>query len=117
MARVKEQQKQRASKRATEEEPQASGEAAAGSGGKSAAVSEDAECCLAEIDEVLAEQLSEESKAREEFEVIRQKFADAIASDADVTGLDDLLRAWQARNSHLGLRAGYCCGVPFIEGS
>ena len=59
-------------------------------------------CCLAEIDEVLAEQESGQDKAKEEFE--------AIAAQPYSEEKEDLLRQWQAQYAHLGLGYQWCCG-------
>jgi hypothetical protein len=60
---------------------------------------EDVACCLADIDELLAETESERDRAVREFEDLR--------AQRNLKGL----RVWQAQYAHLGLSFGTsCCG-------
>lgn len=73
---------------------------------------EDVACCLAEIDEVLAEAKSEKDIAREEFDAITEQY---VNTDISPATRDDKLRVWSAKYAHLGLAVGQsCCGEPYM---
>jgi hypothetical protein len=90
-------------------------------------LTEDVSCCLAEIDEVLAEQEDEQTKAEREFREIKARY-DRFYSAYLLSGTEleeqeaedelakaeqeaeDELRIWQAQYAHLGLSYHWCCG-------
>jgi hypothetical protein len=74
-----------------------------------AELDEDVSCCLAEIDEVLAEVETERERAEREFTEIQAEW-----EYLDKRGA---LAVWQARYAHLGLSVDYncCTGEPYIE--
>lgn len=90
---------------------------------------DDVSCCLAEIDEVLAEEESEHETAKREFDALSKRWGNrwdlyessmtedrlqAFNKNADE--LKDEFRLWQAQYAHLGLTVRWCCGEPVMEG-
>lgn len=77
---------------------------------RDARLDEEVSCCLADLDEALAE--SELTQAQRELEQAREEFAHLAGL---FNGDQRPLIAWEARYVHLGLRFGIsCCGTPYI---
>lgn len=71
---------------------------------------EDVACCLADIDEVLAEAETETERDR-----ALREFSEIRRSDGSEEDEERKLAVWQATYAHLGLRVGRsCCGEPFV---
>jgi hypothetical protein len=61
----------------------------------------DVACCLDAINEVLNAEQAERDQAKAEFERLQMRSAPETE-----------LNLWQAKYAHLGLRYGWCCGMP-----
>lgn len=67
----------------------------------------DVECCLAEIDEILDDEMAERENALIEAQRIRDRYND----DEDVAAE---MRLWQAKYAHLQLHIGISCCTMYV---
>jgi hypothetical protein len=75
---------------------------------RDAQLAEDVECCLAEIDDVLAAEAAEDERAAAEFTALAERY-----ENGDEDAYSEL-RLWSAKYAHRGLKLGFCCGAPFM---